>query len=384
MSETAAERVGQTFQRDEGTPPKVLSIAPGRVNLIGDHVDYTGGLVMPIAIDRNTAVAIGPHAGDQEIVVDFLDLDDRNGLVIDSAKEMDGTDLDYIRGPLLQLEAMGLEIPPLRLTISSTVPMGAGLSSSAALQVAVLLGIRTYLDKPVSPLELALEAQRSEHSIGTPCGLMDMYVSAAARSGHACLIDCSCNELSQVPVPPEEEAVFIITDTKVRHDLRDGGYAQRRAECEQSAELLGHARLSEATLGALEDADLPTPLHRRARHVLSESLRVRTFADALEEGDLTRAGQAMFRSHQSLKDDFEVSCPELDLIVETAGSMREAGIHGSRMTGGGFGGSTITMCRPEAEAGFRERISEVFASRFGHQPESIRTSAADGALATKG
>ena len=184
-----------------------------------------------------------------------------------------------------------------------------------------------------------------------------------------------------MPRPPEEDAVFIITDTKVRHDLRDGGYAKRRSECEEAAELLEHALLSQATLEQLEAAGIPEVLHRRARHVLSESLRVRTFDDALKQGDLSRAGQAMFRSHQSLRDDFEVSCPELDLIVEIAESMSDAGVHGSRMTGGGFGGSTITMCRPETESDFRRRVAEVFESRFDHQPESIRTSAADGALA---
>ncbi|MAJ46094.1 MAG: galactokinase [Planctomycetes bacterium TMED75] len=380
MNEKTTERVRRSFQQDEAVPPVVTSIAPGRVNLIGDHVDYTGGLVMPIAIDRNTAVAIGPHAGDSEMIVDFLDLEGRSGLVVESSQEMDGTDLDYIRGPLIQLHEAGLRIPPLRLTVSSTVPMGAGLSSSAALQVAVLLGIRTYLDKPVSPLEVALEAQRSEHTIGTPCGLMDMYVSAAARNGHACLIDCGSNDLEQVPLPPESEAVFIISDTKVRHDLRDGGYAKRRSECEQAAERMGYALLSQASLEQLEAAALPENLHQRARHVLSENLRVRTFSDALKQGDLKRAGQAMFESHHSLRDDFDVSCKELDLIVEIAETMSGAGIYGSRMTGGGFGGSTITMCRPEAEPEFRKRVAEAFAARFDHQPDSIRTSAADGAL----
>ena len=379
MTSSAANRVLEAFRKTQGTDPAIVSVAPGRVNLIGDHVDYAGGVVLPIAIERETAIAFGPNPVGAGCSIDFLDIEDGIDQELEIGSAMDHGGLDYIRGHLAQLMSTGIEIPPAKMVVASTVPMGAGLSSSAALQVALLLGIRSWVNAPASPLEIALEAQRSEHSIGTPCGLMDMYVSAAAKGGHACLIDCKSTELKQIPLPDEHEVEFVITDTGVRHDLRDGSYAKRRTECEQASELLGHELLSDASLQELAETDLPEPLHRRARHVISENMRVRTFADAMSGGDLQTAGTCMFESHQSLRDDFEVSCPELDLIVEVAASMRSRGVHGARMTGGGFGGSTITMCTPDARKEFEAALVTEFNDRFEHRPSSMRSRAADGA-----
>lgn len=378
MKNDPETRVNHTFRELEGRPPQCVTRAPGRVNLIGDHVDYAGGLVLPIAIERATTVAIGTNPDEDGFLVELLDLERSLHLDRDDLETMDGTELDYIRGPLQQLHRSGLTPPGLRLVVASDIPIGAGLSSSAALQVAVLIGVRRLLGAGTDPLEVALEAQRSEHAIGTPCGLMDMYVSAAARPDHACLIDCSTNGLRQVPLPASRDAVFIITDTGVRHDLRDGGYAQRRAECEQAASLLGIGLLGEADEARVERAGLPEPMNRRARHVTSEIRRVGAFAEAVEGGDLEAAGNLMFESHDSLRDDFEVSCPELDLVVETARSMTGS-IHGSRMTGGGFGGCTVTLCDPGRETDFLDAVDEAFRHRFGRTPRSIRSAAAAGA-----
>ena len=357
MNDDPETRVDHTFRELEGRPPQCVTRAPGRVNLIGDHVDYAGGLVLPIAIERATTVAIGTTADEDGFLVDLLDLGRSLRLGRDALGTMDGTDLDYIRGPLQQLHRSGLTPPGLRLVVASDIPIGAGLSSSAALQVAVLIGVRRLLGAETDPLEVALEAQRSEHAIGTPCGLMDMYVSAAAHPDHACLIDCSTNGLRQVPLPPSRDAVFIITDAGVRHDLRDGGYARRRSECEQAASLLGVDLLGKADEARVDRAGLPEPMNRRARHVASEIRRVGAFAEAVEGGDLEAAGTLMFESHDSLRDDFEVSCPELDLVVETARSMA-GGVHGSRMTGGGFGGCTVTLCEPDRETDFLGTVDE--------------------------
>ena len=188
MTRSAADRVIDSFVDTRGVRPELTAIAPGRVNLIGDHVDYVGGVVLPIAIQKNTAIAIGRLDRGSASSVDFLDIDGGIDLPLAHGSPMDGTALDYIRGPLAQLAESGLEVPPVKLVVASTIPMGAGLSSSAALQVAVLFGVRSLLNSPASTLDVALEAQRSEHAIGTPCGLMDMYVSAAAEKDHACLI----------------------------------------------------------------------------------------------------------------------------------------------------------------------------------------------------
>ena len=379
MKANAADRVHRAFMETQGVEPELISIAPGRVNLIGDHVDYVGGVVLPIAIQRHTAIAIGPATEGPACSIDFLDVDGALDRALIPGEPMDRTELDYIRGPIEQLSKAGIETPPLKLVVSSTIPMGAGLSSSAALQVAVLLGIRSLVHSPATPLELALEAQRSEHAIGTPCGLMDMYVSAAAEKDHACLIDCKENHLEQIPMPSDRDVVFIITDTGVRHDLRDGSYATRRSECEEASRILGHDLLSDATHDHLESAPLSDVLKRRAKHVLTENDRVRSFAAAMSRGDLASAGQCMFESHESLKDDFEVSCPQLDLIVALADEMKSRGIYGCRMTGGGFGGCTITMCSPGFQEEFEAIVAEKFHQRFGSRPLSMESRPADGA-----
>ena len=379
MTASAADRVSKTFMERRGTGPDLVSIAPGRVNLIGDHVDYVGGLVLPIAIQKNTAIAVGRIPGGSACSIDFLDIEGGIDRRLEIGSPMDRSELDYIRGPIAQLVDSGLEIPALKIIVASTIPMGAGLSSSAALQVAALLGIRSLLNAPATPLEIALEAQRSEHAIGTPCGLMDMYVSAAAEADHACLIDCRNNHLEQVPLPGEREIVFMITDTGVRHDLRDGSYATRRRECEEASRLLQHDMLSDADLSELESTSIEGTLRRRAKHVLTENARVRRFAEAMAHGDLDSAGSCMFESHESLRDDFEVSCPELDLIVEVASSMRDRGVHGCRMTGGGFGGCTITMCTPDARLELESMIEKRFQAEFGRVPLSMQSHPASGA-----
>ena len=242
-----ASSAKKTYDRRFGRSPELIAIAPGRVNLIGDHVDYAGGLVMPMAIDCCTAVAVGrdPEATDEPSVIVAADLDVECKIdlgEIQSPRQPGTPDafLNYVTGPLEQIRKAGVSLPRMDLVIASSVPMGGGLSSSAALEIAVLLAVRTLLERKTSPLELALEAQRAEHEqAGTPCGIMDMYVSAAARPGHACMIDCMTNELRQVRMPPEDEAVVMVTDTRTRHELNDGAYATRREQCEEAARMLG-------------------------------------------------------------------------------------------------------------------------------------------------
>ena len=389
---TPASRAEDEFRRRMGGPPDEIAVAPGRVNLIGDHVDYAGGVVMPVAIDCCTAVAVSGDRGTSDGMsrIHAVDLDreceiDFGRIQTPRPAGTPDAFLNYITGPIEQLRGSGLSIPRMDLVITSSVPMGGGLSSSAALEVAVLLGVRTLLGRPASPLELALEAQRAEHEqAGTPCGIMDMYVSAAAHAGHACMIDCMTHDLRQVRMPSADTAVLMVTDTKTRHELNDGAYASRRRQCEEAAKILGVELLGQASVDQVRGAGLPDEIESRACHVVEEIARVRCFAEALESDDLERAGEAMFASHDSLRDLYEVSCPELDLLVDTARSHRDRGVYGSRMTGGGFGGCTVTLCRKEAVDDLRDAFMEKFRSAFGHEPDSFITSAGAGAHVVAG
>jgi galactokinase len=273
-----------------------------------------------------------------------------------------------------------LELPEVNLVVASDVPMGGGLSSSAALEVAVLLAMRELLGERTDSLTLALEAQRAEHDFaGTPCGIMDMYVSAAAQANNACLIDCRDNSLAQVRVPSENDVVFLVTDTQTRHALADGAYAERRQACEAAAQALGECHLAENTIEKINRSSLDDTQRDAALHVVGETNRVRAFAAALADGELATAGTLMFESHESLATLFNVSCAELDLLVDTARGLTDAGVFGARMTGGGFGGSTITLCKPEAAAQVADHYATQFAKTFGTDCISFSTRPAAGA-----
>ncbi len=386
MNEATIEKVVRAYEATHGCAPEVVVRAPGRVNLIGEHVDYNGGRVLPIAIDHATIVAAGrPTDATRTIDVEAMDVGRRNRierLAKYEASERGSRDahLDYILGPLRILLEKGLDPSPMNCTISSDIPIGAGLSSSAALEVAMLLTARELLGCVTDPRTLAEEAMASEHRFaGTPCGIMDMYASAAAERDHACLIDCARKTCTQVPLPESRELKIVITDTGVRHTLSDGSYADRRAACEESARRLGVTTLSEISADDFDERSLPEPIRAKAKHVITEIERVDRFVEAMKADDLPRAGEILSESHRSLRDDFKVSCRELDHIVAVAESMEDSGIYGSRMTGGGFGGCVVTLCHPESVDLFKRAVSPAFNSRFGHAPEIFETSAAHGA-----
>jgi len=385
VPEDPASNARTEFRNRFGSDPTMMVTAPGRVNLIGDHVDYAGGLVLPIAIERATVIAMSPIPNATDSIIQALDLDMTVETDITRPKDPEppaSSDafLNYIRGPIEQLRSAGMDIPQVAMAISSSIPMGGGLSSSAALEIATLLGMRTLLGETATPLEMALEAQRAEHDYaGTPCGIMDMYVSAAAQEGMACLIDCKTNEIELVTMPDEEDAIVLIADTRTRHELSSGAYAERRKSCEEAARTLGIDLLGDATISEVKQAALPGTTEQRALHVVEEIDRVRRFKEALVSGDLETAGTLMFESHASLRDKFEVSCPELDLLVEIALDHRGDGVLGSRMTGGGFGGCTVTLCNRNAVPGLIGAFEEALQSEFGKSPSCFATRAAQGA-----
>ncbi|MFN7541929.1 MAG: galactokinase [Acidobacteriota bacterium] len=289
--------------------------APGRVNLIGEHTDYNDGYVMPVAIELGTTVSVTPA----------------ETMRYTTATAAPAGWEKYVEGVLAQMRARGLEPPPLALHFESTVPLGAGLSSSAALEVSTALALLEAVGVEMPLMDVARLCQQAEvETVGLGCGIMDMFISLHGREGQAMLLDCRTLEYKAAPIPAD--IAMVIADTGVRHELAGSEYNTRKRECAEAARALGVSSLRDA----VEDGG-----SKRARHVIGENRRVVEFAAALAANDRAAMGELMAASHASLRDDYEVSCRELDELVECAA--RCPGVIGSRMTGGGFGGSTINL-----------------------------------------
>jgi galactokinase len=345
--------------------------APGRVNLIGEHTDYNLGLVLPMAIGLECRVAAAP-SGDGWLRVYSEELaQGSQWRVADIPHLMPRGDwTDRVAGVAWELSRRGIALEGTNLLISSTVPLGGGLSSSAALGVSMTLALGGL--RPA--LGLAQIARSAEvNFVGVPCGIMDQFVSAAGREGAAILLDCRSLESRPVTLPAE--IAIVAVNSMVKHELGDSAYRTRVEECAAAARALGVASLRDATidrLGVLEGV-----LLKRARHVVTENARVERFVEAASIGDVRHMGRLLVDSHASLRGDYEVSCAELDFLVEEA--LELPGVLGSRMTGGGFGGSTVTMLRPEILQQFESFIVERYRERWNITPEvHICTPAAGG------
>lgn len=331
------------FRDQFGEPAQHIGIAPGRVNLIGEHVDYEGGLVMPMAIDRHLVIALAPN--DRRVVRLWSDFSD--GLdEVDLDKPLEpiaGSWTNYVLGVVARLKRDGVDVPGFDAAVVSDVPVGAGLSSSAALEVASCVVVEALTGVELTGQKRARVARDAEHEFaGVPCGIMDQMAVTHGRANHAILLDCATLDIEHVPLPSSLEVLILNTCTK--HALADGEYAQRREECAEARNVLGVGRLCDANLSLVEERKeaLGDIGYRRARHVVSEIARVGNFKDALCSGDLEATGKLMAASHASLRDDFEVSCRELDVMQEIAS--RSSGVVGARMTGGGFGGCVVAIC----------------------------------------
>jgi galactokinase len=359
-----AAHAARAFAARFGPAPAWAAAAPGRVNLIGEHTDYNQGFVLPMAIDRWCVCVAAPAAGarsrlvaldiNESIEVSLTDLSARGAA---AAGELPAWGR-YLAGALVERRrslAAGA-VPELDLLATSTVPVGGGLSSSAAIETAAAVLIEQALGvgpPPVSALHdfrlaRALDCQRAEHRwAGVPCGLMDQLASSFGEPGHALLIDCRDNTVTPVPMPPEDQGVVLVVNSGVHHALAAGEYARRRAACEAAAAALGVASLRDLnSLDAVAWSLLDAEQTRCVRHVVSENSRTLAAAAALRAGDLSTLGRLMLESHASLRDDYRVSCAELDAIVDLAGAT--PGVHGARMTGGGFGGCAVVLAEPGA------------------------------------
>ena len=340
--------IRDSFSGIYGLAPDLISAAPGRVNLIGEHVDYNDGFVLPFAIEARTYCALRIREDSRIRIASKQEGGAPFETDIASLKALTGPIWTrYILGVIWALDVKtGLEI-----LIDSEVPTGAGLSSSAALECSVAVALNEILDLDISLADLARITQRAENEfVGVPCGIMDQSVSLMGKSGHALLLDCRDLTTRQIRVDFANAGLkLLIVDTRAHHALVDGGYAQRRAQCEAVASLLGVKALRDLSLSELEVAreKLPEINFKRARHVMTEISRVNEAVQALEVDDFEKFGSLMTKSHISLRDDYNVSCSELDIAVDTA---LNEGALGARMVGGGFGGSAIALIR-ESDAG---------------------------------
>jgi galactokinase len=361
----ATGRFAEVFGPDPA--PKVAT-APGRVNLIGEHTDYNDGFVLPMAIGRAIVVVYRPR-GDRRLRGHSVAFGETKELDLDALAPPGGSDwLAYVAGVAWVFAGEGLAVPGVDVVVDGDVPLGAGLSSSAALEMATARALAEAGSLDWDPVRMAKLGQKAENRyVGMNCGIMDQFASAVSRAGHALLLDCRSLETRPVPLP--EKAAVVVMDTGARRSLAGSAYNDRRASCERVVAHLrgldpGVRALRDVTLGLLEraTADLdPTDL-KRARHVVPENARPVHMAEALENGDLARAGQLMNDSHASLRDLYEVSCEELDLITEIA--REQASCFGARMTGAGFGGCAVALVEAAATGPFCDTVLSAYRSRM--------------------
>ncbi len=384
----AIDTVAARLRSIAGRAPSAAAVAPGRVNLIGEHTDYTEGLVLPCAIDRYTTVAACSR-GDGRIVAHALDLDASADFVCERP-ERRGDWLDYVQGVAFAMQERGLPVVGAELAISSSVPTGSGLSSSAALGVAVCAVLTRLAGVEATPRDWAEIAHRGEsHFVGVGCGILDQFASALGQRGRALRIDCRSREVESVAFAGVAPAIVLAHSGVTRALAADGAYRARVDECAAAFESARRAHLAspfgrslrditEQALPALEQI-LEPAWFRRARHVVTENARVARFCEAMRSGDRVALGRLLGEGQASLRDDYEVSVPELDCLCEVADGL--PGVVGSRLTGAGFGGCTLHLVEPDRVESAERGIADGFEARFGRRPRLMEVAIGSGAAA---
>ncbi|MGD8806719.1 MAG: galactokinase [Chloroflexota bacterium] len=369
-------KILEAFFATFGTPPSFLVRSPGRVNLIGEHTDYNDGFVLPMAIDRAVWIALRPRP-DGQVFVHSLDFDQAGQFDLSSFRHAGEGWLEYIKGTAWALQEAGYSLAGWEGVFAGDIPIGAGLSSSAALELATARAFTAISDLAWEPAPMALLGQKAENEwVGLNCGIMDQMISASGQAGHAMLIDCRSLETTAVPLPPE--STVVVMDTATRRGLVDSAYNERRAQCEAAAAFFQVPALRDVSLSRFERrADELDPLIRqRARHVISENERTLQAVTAMQQGDAHRLGRLMAASHASLRDDFEVSSRELNIMVKIA--QKQHGCHGARMTGAGFGGCAVALVRTSLVEAFADRVHQAYETAAGLMPSIYICQASEG------
>ena len=372
-----------TFESVYGRPATSAVRAPGRVNLIGEHTDYNDGFVLPIAIDRQTVALVAPRE-DSAIHFTSLQSDERGS--VDLARAIAPGEpvwANYPKGVAAGLVERGVKLVGCDVLFDSDVPLGGGLSSSASLEVATAMALLQAAGavRRVADGEIARLCQKAEHEFaGAPCGIMDQSIAVMGQAGRALLLDCRSGETRQIPFD-DPGLVVLVADTQVKHDIADGGYAARREQCFAAAKALGVAALRDVdepvVRAAQRDGTLTGKELMRARHVVTEIARTLQAVTALEAGEYAAFGEFLYGSHASLRDDYEVSCEELDAVVDLARGCK--GVHGARMTGGGFGGCAIILADATVTDVVTDTVAAGFAERFARPCPVFATRARAGA-----
>lgn len=396
-----SHQVIAAYREKFGSEPRIVVRAPGRVNLIGEHTDYNEGFVFPTAIDREMIIAVSPKpplpqpaegappVEDREVVVYSLEYRQEDRFSLDKLEKSSVNPwVNYLRGTLLVMQQAGLKVQPFTAMLSGNIPPGAGLSSSAAYEVAVVVMQRELSGLTLSGKEIALLAQKAENQfVGVKCGIMDQFISALAEKDSALLLDCRSLNYRTIPLNLKQHNVsIVITNSGVPRGLLDSEYNARRQQCLEGVELLKKATgftdisaLRDVVMSELEEfgAALPPLILKRCRHVISENERCIRATEALERGDLKAFGRLMNESHRSLQQDFQVSCTELDVLVEL--TQNHAGVLGSRMTGAGFGGCSVTLMQTTAVETYKAQVIPQYETHTGKKTEVYVCNSVQGA-----
>ncbi|MCX5789856.1 MAG: galactokinase [Elusimicrobia bacterium] len=370
------QAVSRVFREEFGREP-LLVRSPGRINLIGEHTDYNEGFVLPAAIEQAIFVALAPRE-DQRCRLIATDFDERHEGRLDGAMQPNGSWPDYINGVAAEFLKAGLRLKGFDCVVGGDVPTGAGMSSSAAMECAAAFGLNELFGLGLDRLALIKLAQRAENEfVGVRCGIMDQFASVLGRAGHVIRLDCRSLQYEYVPFKLDGLRV-VLFDTGVKHSLAGSEYNTRRAQCETGARLAGVRSLRDATLEGLRERVRPKDelVFRRCAYVVEENLRLQAACRDLAAGDLAAFGRKMFETHEGLRREFEVSCPELDFLVEQVKS--DAAVLGARMMGGGFGGCTVNLIREDAVAAVAERLAGAYQKRFSTPMKTYETRITDG------
>jgi galactokinase len=384
--EPLVQRAREYFRSGFGRPPRWLAGSPGRVNLIGEHTDYNDGFVLPLAIDRHVVLAADRRPSESGAEAEPTIRIRSSALGAEAHIPIDGASAagvprwaSYVRGVVAGMSALGIVAGPLDILIETSLPLGGGLSSSAALEVATATLVEAVTGRELDPLARARLCQKAEQeAAGVPCGIMDQFSTIFGRTGCALLLDCRTLQADWVPLADPAVALMVV-NSGVKHALADGAYAERRAQCTGAARALNVPTLRDATLTNLDRGapGMDPLLRRRARHVLTENDRTVRAAAAIRASDWPEVGRLMNASHASLRDDYEVSCAELDWLVDRATAT--PGVFGARMTGGGFGGCIVALVRSESEDEAARAIVAGYRPRFGVEAAPFRVRPVGGA-----